>query len=51
MATPVAYGSSQARSQIGAAGEAPQPWQCQILDPLSKARHQTHILMDSMSGS
>ena len=26
-------------------------WQCQILNPLGKAGDQTHILMDTMSGS
>ena len=26
-------------------------WQCQILNPLSKARDQTHILMDTMLDS
>ena len=29
----------------------PQLWQCWILNPLSKARDWTHILVDSMSGS
>ena len=61
-----AYGSSQARGQIGAAAAAglrhspsnarskpcvqptPQPQQCRILDPQSKARDQTSsFLMDS----
>ena len=26
-------------------------WQCQIFNPLSEARDQTHILMDSVLGS
>ena len=26
-------------------------WQCQILNPLSEAQDQTHILVDTMSGS
>ena len=26
-------------------------WQCQILNPLSKAKDQTHILIDTMLGS
>ena len=26
-------------------------WQCRILNPLSEARDQTHILMDTMSDS
>jgi len=25
-------------------------WQCQVLNPLKKARDQTHILRDTMSG-
>ena len=54
------------RSWIGAAAEAyamsmatPDPscfcelcslWQCQILNPLSKARDRTHILTETTSG-
>ena len=63
---PVAYGSSQARDQIGAAAEAyatatatpdPDPScvcdlhrssrQCRIINPLSRARDRTRILMDT----
>ena len=55
---PVAYGSSQASGRIGAAvaglyhnhdikGSEPHLCQCQILNPLSKASDQTHILMDT----
>ena len=57
-AIPVAYGSSQARDQTGAAAAGlchshlscicsihHSLWQCQILNPLSKARDRTHILM------
>ena len=68
MATPTACGSSQARSQIGAAPEAyatavatldPSHFhnlphslqQRQILNPLSDARDQMHILTETMSGS
>ena len=61
MATPVAYGSSQARDWIGAAAEPyaiatldlsciyklhHKLWQHQILNPLSKVRDWTLILMD-----
>ena len=62
MATLVACGSSQARGQIGAAGVSPcyshskcwiqtapttyTPACSWILNPLSKVRDQTHILMD-----
>ena len=46
-AAPTAYGSSWARSWTGAAAtrlyQSPQP--CRILNPLSKARDQTPILM------
>ena len=66
-ATSAAYGSSQARGQIGAAAQAyttatemPDPrhicnlchrlWQLWILNPLSKARDLTCILMDTMLG-
>ena len=68
MATPEAYGSSQARGQIGAAAVAYATataildpshicdlWhslrQCQILNPLSTANDQTHILTEKTSGS
>ena len=46
-ATPVAYGGSQARGLIGAttAGLHHSSQQCQILNPLSKARNQTCNLM------
>ena len=42
-ATPVAYGVSQARGRIRAAatGLHHSSLQCQILNPLSKARDQT----------
>ena len=62
-ATPVAYGSSWARSQNGAAAAGLLPQhicgydlhyilnQCWILNPLSEARDRTHILTDTMSGS
>ena len=44
----MAYGISQARGGIMAASAPmPQPQQCGILNALSKARHQTHILMDT----
>ena len=65
-ATPAAYGSSHARSRMGAAVEAYATatvtgiwararatayaaacWQCQILIPLSEARNQTRVLMDT----
>ena len=58
-ATPAAYGSSQARSWIGAVATATATpdlscicnlhhgsWQRQILNPLSEARDRTHVLMD-----
>ena len=62
-ATPMAYGSSQARVPVGAVAATlciatattdlnlvcdlhHSSWQCQILNPLSKAREQTHVLMD-----
>ena len=63
-ATPMAYGSSQARGEklklqllgyttaTGTRDSSRVPnlhhssWQCQIPDPLSEARNQTHILMD-----
>ena len=48
-ATSAAYRSSQARDRVGAAAaslhHSSQP--CQIPDPLSEARDQTHILMDA----
>ena len=64
MATPAAFGSSQARGLIGtrAAGLhhshsttrskhicdlLHNSQQCQILNPLSEAKDQTHILMDT----
>ena len=48
-AAPMAYGSSQARVQVGtaAAGLCHSSQQCRILNPLSKARDQTCILMDT----
>ena len=48
-ATPVAYGSSQPRGQIRtvATGLHHSSGQCQILNPLSKARDRTCILRDS----
>ena len=63
-AASTAYGSSQARGQIGAVAAAyttatatrdpscvcdlhHSSRQCQILNPLSEARDQTHILMDT----
>ena len=48
-AAPVAYGSHQARGPIGAtaAGLRHSSWQCWILNPLSPARDQTCILMDT----
>ena len=47
-ATPKAYGNSQARGPIGTTvailhHSSQQHW---ILNPLSKARDQTHVLMD-----
>ena len=68
MAVPVAYGSSQARCQIGTAvarrchshgntrskpklQATMQFVAAQILNPVSKAKDQTHILIDTMSGS
>ena len=58
---PAAYGSSQARGQIGAVVTAtPDPgrisdphrglWQCQIFNPLNEVRDRTLILMDTMLG-
>ena len=61
MAVPMAYGSSQARGWIGAAAVGQphnhskaksepclQPtWLHWILNPLSEARDQTHVLMDA----
>ena len=58
MATSEAHGSSQARGRIGATEEAcatatatPNPShslpQCRILNPLSEARDQTHILTET----
>ena len=62
MATPAAYRSSWVWGRMGATATAtPDPnhicnlhqslQQCQILKPLSKARDQTRILVDMMSGS
>ena len=68
MATPVAYGSSQARGPIRTAAEAYATataipdlscicnllyglWQCWVLNPLSEAGDQTHILTGTVSGS
>ena len=58
-ATIPARGSSHARGQLEVAaaslhhsprnaGSEPQVWQCQILNPLSEAKHWTHILMDTI---
>ena len=57
-ATPAAYGGSQARGPIGAVARATAMWdpshvcephhssrQCRILNPLSKGRDRTRILM------
>ena len=54
------YGNSQARGWIRAVNAShsnsrfklrlwptPQRWQCQILNPLSKARDRTHVFMDA----
>ena len=48
-ATPAAYGSSQARAQIGASapGLHHSSWQHWILNSLSKARDWLRILMDT----
>ena len=58
-ATPTAYGSSQARGQIGATAVTAMPdlsrvcdlhhssWQRKILNPLSEARDRTFIPMDT----
>jgi len=61
-AAPTAYGNSQAKGRIGAAAASllqamsdlshicnpcHSLWKCQILNPLSKARDRTHILMDT----
>ena len=48
-AIPVAYGGSQARGRIGATvtGLHHSSQQCWILNPLSEARDQTHVLMDA----
>ena len=60
--SPAAYGSSRARAQIGAiaytrATAMPDPshiydvhpssWQRWILNPMSEARDQTHVLMET----
>ena len=59
--SPEAYGSSQARGQIGPAAEADTPAtaipddlchslrQCRLLNPLREARDQTHILIETVS--
>ena len=58
-ATPVANGSSEARGWIRAAAAGPtsrpqqgqirgKSLQCRILNPLSKARDRTHVLMDTI---
>ena len=56
-AAPVAYGNSKARGQIGAVAtglchshshtRAEPTLKCWILNPLSKARDRTHVLMDT----
>ena len=48
-ATPMAYGRSQAGGRTGAAAASlhHSSWQHRILNPLSEARDQTHILMDT----
>ena len=48
MVAPPAYGGSHARGWIEAAGAGlhHSSRHCQILDPLSKARDRTHILVD-----
>ena len=48
-AAPALHGSSQARGRIGAGSCQPTPssQQHQILNPLSKARDQTRVLMDT----
>ena len=48
-ALPVAYGGSQARgsNRSYSCRPTPQPQQCRILNPLSKPRDQTHILLDT----
>ena len=66
MATPEAYGSSQARGQTGTSAVGlphshsntrsmphlpPMLQQHQIFNPLSKAKYQTHILTETMRGS
>ena len=47
-ATPMAYGSFQARGQIGAITVSLHHslWQCRILNPLSEAREGTCTLKD-----
>ena len=50
-ATPMAYGASQARGLIEATATAMRDQshssqQCQTLNPLSKTRDRTHVLMD-----
>ena len=48
-AAPVAYGNSQSRGPVraSAAGLCHSSWHCWILNPLSEARDQTHIFMDT----
>ena len=48
-ATPAAYGGSQPRGQVRtvATGLCHRSRHCQILNPLSEARDQTYILMDT----
>ena len=49
MATPTAYGSPQDKGLVGVAdaGLCHSSRQHQILNPLSRARDQTYILMDT----
>ena len=53
MATPEAYRSSRlgVESELQLTGLHCSLWQHQILDPLSEARDQTRILIDTMLGS
>ena len=48
-AAPAAYGTSQARGliRVVAAKPTPQPQQCRIFNPLSEAKDQTYVLMDT----
>ena len=47
----VAYGSSQARGQIGATAAGPHhsSWECRSLNLLSEARDRTRFLLDTLS--